>query len=114
MTTHRANQVWTLDTPPTRLTKGFAYLTAVVDWACRKVLAAELAITLEACHVVDLLEETFRRYGTPEIVNTDQGSRQVNIPRQSRGLYVVNRSKRYVGSLTRPQFNSRLKAAFSS
>jgi len=28
----------------------------------------------------------------------------VNIPRQSRGLYFVSRSKRLVGSLTRPQF----------
>jgi putative transposase len=50
------------------------YLTAVVDWASRKVLAAKIAITLEACHAVDVLQEAFRRYGTPEIVNTDQGS----------------------------------------
>jgi putative transposase len=55
--------------------KVFAYLTAVVDWASRKVLAAKLAITLEASHAVDVLHDAFRRYGTPEIVNTDQGSR---------------------------------------
>jgi putative transposase len=74
MTITRANQVWALDTTYIRLAKGFAYLTAVVDWASRKVLAAKLAITLEACHAVDVLEDAFRRYGTPEIVNTDQGS----------------------------------------
>jgi transposase InsO family protein len=65
---------WPLTTTYIRLAKGFAYLTAVVDWASRKVLAAKLAITLEACHAVDVLQEAFRRYGTPEIVNTDQGS----------------------------------------
>ncbi len=74
MAIHRSNQVWALDTTYIRLAKGFAYLTAVVDWASRKVLAAKLAITLEACHAVDVLQEAFRRYGTPEIVNTDQGS----------------------------------------
>jgi len=74
MTITRANQVWALDTTYIRLAKGFAYLTAVVDWASRKVLAAKLAITLEACHAVDVLQDAFRRYGTPETVNTDQGS----------------------------------------
>jgi putative transposase len=74
MTITRANQVWALDTTYIHLAKGFAYLTAVVDWASRKVLAAKLAITLEACHAVDVLQDAFRRYGTPEIVNTDQGS----------------------------------------
>jgi len=74
MTITRANQVWALDTTYIPLAKGFAYLTAVVDRASRKVLAAKLAITLEAYHVVDVLQDAFRRYGTPEIVNTDQGS----------------------------------------
>ena len=70
----RSNQVWALDTTYIPMAKGFVYLTAVVDWASRKVLASKIAITLEACHAVDVLQEAFRRYGTPEIVNTDQGS----------------------------------------
>lgn len=74
MAIDHANQVWALDTTYIPLAKGFAYLTAVVDWASRKVLAAKLAITLEACHAVEVLEQAFRRYGTPKIVNTDQGS----------------------------------------
>jgi putative transposase len=71
---NRANQVWALDTTYIPMDKGFVYLTAVVDWASRKVLAAKVAITLEACHAVDVLQETFIRHGRPEIVNTDQGS----------------------------------------
>ena len=56
------------------MAKGFVYLIAVVDWASRKVLAAKVTITLEACHAVDVLQEAFNRHGTPAIVNTDQGS----------------------------------------
>jgi putative transposase len=74
LTIDQANQVWALDTTYIPMAKGFVYLTAVVDWASRKVLAAKVAITLEACHAVDVLQEAFNRHGTPEIVNTDQGS----------------------------------------
>jgi len=74
LTINRANQVWALDTTYIPMAKGFVYLTAVVDWASRKVLAAKVATTLETCHAVDVLQEAFTRYGTPEMVNTDQGS----------------------------------------
>ncbi|MDH6153287.1 MULTISPECIES: IS3 family transposase [Paraburkholderia] len=70
MTINRANQVWALDTS----SRGFVYLIAVVDWASRKVLAHRVAITMEAMHAVEALEEAFAKYGQPEIVNTDQGS----------------------------------------
>jgi putative transposase len=70
----RANQVWALDTTYIPMAKGYVYLTAVVDWASRKVLAAKIAITLESCHAVDVLKEAFTQHGQPEIVNTDQGS----------------------------------------
>jgi putative transposase len=70
---NRSNQVWALDTTYIAMAKGFVYLTAVVDVASRKVLAHRVAITLEAVHVKDVIEEAFSRYGTPEIVNTDQG-----------------------------------------
>ena len=71
---NRANQVWALDTTYIPMAKGFVYLTAVMDWASRKVLASTVAITLEACHAVEVLQEAFTRHGTPEIVNTDHGS----------------------------------------
>jgi len=69
-----ANQVWALDTTYIPMARGFVYLTCVIDWISRKVLAAKVAITLEACHAVDVLNEAFARYGWPQIVNTDQGS----------------------------------------
>lgn len=56
------------------MARGFAYLTAVVDAASRKVPAHKVAITLEACHAKEVIEQAFLRHGVPEIVNTDQGS----------------------------------------
>jgi putative transposase len=74
MTLNRANQVWALNTSYIPMARGFVYLTAVVDWASRKVLAHRVAITLEAIHAVEALEEAIAKYGEPEVVNTDQAS----------------------------------------
>ena len=70
----RANQVWALDTTYIPMARGFVYLTAVVDVVSRRVLAHKVAITLEAVHAKEVIEQAFARYGAPEIVNTDQGS----------------------------------------
>jgi putative transposase len=70
----RANQVWALDTTYIPMARGFVYLTAVVDVASRRVLAHKVAVTLEASHAKEVVEQAFARHGTPEIVNTDQGS----------------------------------------
>lgn len=70
----RANQVWALDTTYIPMARGFVYLTAVVDVASRRVLAHRVAITLEAIHAKEVIEQALAKYGTPEIVNTDQGS----------------------------------------
>ena len=70
----RSNHVWALDTTYIPMKQGNVNLTAVLDWASRKVLAHKVAITLEASHAVDVLQEALTKYGLPEIVNTDQGS----------------------------------------
>jgi predicted signal transduction protein with EAL and GGDEF domain len=56
------------------MARGFVHLTPVVDVASRRVLAHKVAITLEACHAREVIEQALARWGTPEIVNTDQGS----------------------------------------
>ena len=70
----RSNQVWALDTTYIPMARGFVYLTAVVDVASRRVLTHKGAITLEACHARESIEQAFAHCGTPDIVNTDQGS----------------------------------------
>lgn len=70
----RANQVWATDITYLPMAKGFCYLVAIMDWASRKVLAWRLSNTLDASFCTEALEEAIRRFGTPEIFNTDQGS----------------------------------------
>ncbi len=74
MTIDRANQVWAMDMTYIPMAHGFVYLTAVLDWATRKVLAWRLSNSMAADACVDALEEAIHNYGAPEIMNTDQGS----------------------------------------
>ncbi len=69
----RPNQVWSTDITYIRLTHGFVYLVAVIDWYSRKVLSWRISNTLDTAFCVDCLEEALQRYGNPEIFNTDQG-----------------------------------------
>jgi len=73
LTIDRANQVWCSDITYIPLAKGFIYLVAIMDWHSRAVLAWRLSNTLHADFCVDALEEALRRFGRPEIFNTDQG-----------------------------------------
>jgi len=70
----RPNQVWAMDITYIAMARGFVYLTAVVDWFSRRVLAWRLSITMEAAFCIEALQQALSRYGTPEIFNTDQGS----------------------------------------
>lgn len=70
----RANHVWCSDITYIPMAKGFCYLTAIMDWASRKVLSWRLSNTLDNSFCIDALEEAIVRYGTPDIFNTDQGS----------------------------------------
>ena len=68
------NQVWAMDTTYIPMRRGFVYLTVVLDWATRRVLAWRLSNSLGADVAVAALEEALTKYGVPEIMNTDQGS----------------------------------------
>ena len=70
----RPNQVWAMDITYVPMAKGFVYLTVVLDWFSRRVLAWRLSITMEAAFCVEALEEALARHGKPDIFNTDQGS----------------------------------------
>lgn len=68
----RIDQVWSTDISYIKIGKGFAYLTAVIDWFSRYVLSWRLSNTLENTFCVDVLEEALN-ISKPEIFNTDQG-----------------------------------------
>ncbi|WP_221065691.1 IS3 family transposase [Methylomagnum ishizawai] len=74
LTIDQPNRVWALDITYIPMARGFVYLCVVLDWASRKVLAHRVSICMDASFCVEALEEALRRYGPPDIVNTDQGS----------------------------------------
>ena len=69
----RANHVWAMDISYIPMRKGFVYLAAVLDWATRRVLSWRLSNTLTTDFCLDAVAEALKRYGIPEIFNTDQG-----------------------------------------
>jgi putative transposase len=70
----RPNQVWSTDITYIRLSRGFVYLVAIIDWYSRQVLSWRLSNTMDAGFCVDCLEDAITNYGVPEIFNSDQGS----------------------------------------
>lgn len=70
----RPNQVWSTDITYIRVQGGFVYLTAILDWYSRYVLAWELSNTMDVQFCLVALERALRRHGKPDIFNTDQGS----------------------------------------
>ncbi|MGL1904385.1 MAG: DDE-type integrase/transposase/recombinase, partial [Fibrobacterales bacterium] len=66
-------QVWTSDITYIRVQGGFLYLTAVMDWATRKILSWRLSNTMDTSFCVETLNEALLFYPHPEVFNTDQG-----------------------------------------
>jgi len=70
----RANQVWATDITYIPMRKGFMYLIAIIDIHSRYVLNWSVSNTMDAQWCKEALEEAIALHGTPEIINTDQGS----------------------------------------
>lgn len=68
----RPNQVWGIDITYIRLTHGFVYLVAIIDWFSRYVLSWAVSVTLDVSFCLGALEEALRS-GKPDICNSDQG-----------------------------------------
>jgi len=68
------NQVWSTDITYIRLKHGFVYLVAIMDWYSRAVLSWRLSNTMDTSFCCDALNEALKKYGSPDIFNTDQGS----------------------------------------
>jgi putative transposase len=70
----QAGQVWAADITYLPMARGFCYLTAIMDWASRRVLAFRVSNTLDASFCIEALEEALERFDAPDIFNTDQGA----------------------------------------
>lgn len=69
----RVNQVWGTDITYIRMACGFVYLTVFMDWYTRFILSWRLSTTLERAFCLEAATEAMDQYGSPEIVNQDQG-----------------------------------------
>jgi putative transposase len=72
VTVDRPDQAWASDISYVRLTHGFVYLAAILDWHSRYVLSWELSTTLDTGFCLEALRKALR-VSKPEIFNTDQG-----------------------------------------
>lgn len=69
----QCNQVWSTDITYIPMAKGFMYLTAVIDWYSRYVLAWDVSNSMDTEFCVNVLDRSLEKQ-KPEIFNTDQGS----------------------------------------
>lgn len=70
----RPNQVWSTDITYIKTPGGFMYLTSIIDVYSRKVLSWELSNTMSKDFCISCFKKAVKDFGTPEIINTDQGS----------------------------------------
>ena len=66
----RPNQVWQY----IPMHRGFMYLVAVIDVYSRKTMNRSVSNTMPAAWCTEVLEDTIKKYGKPEIHNSGQGS----------------------------------------
>lgn len=69
----RPCQVFSADITYIRMTRGFLYLVAIIDWYSRFVLDWQLSITMEADFCIETLSRVLDQTRC-DIFNTDQGS----------------------------------------
>lgn len=69
----RVDQVWSADITYIRLTEGFVYLVAIIDWFSRYVLDWQISTTLDSDFCIETLARVLAT-GKCEIFNVDQGA----------------------------------------
>jgi len=73
VTVVRPDQAWCTDITYVRITGGFVYLTAIMDWHSRYVLSWEISTSMDTRFCIMALDRALAK-ATPEIFNSDQGS----------------------------------------
>lgn len=68
------NHVWSTDISYIPMAHGFMFLIAIIDVYSRAIMAWGLYNTMEKENVLEVLDNAINAHGTPEIINSDQGS----------------------------------------
>ena len=73
LTINKPNMVWSTDITYIPMKHGFLYLSAIIDWYSRYIVAWEISNSLDVSFCVETLEKALEK-NKPQIFNTDQGS----------------------------------------
>lgn len=68
------NIAWSIDITYIPMSKGFLYLTAIIDVYSRMIVGWGLHNNLDSANSREVLLKAIQKYGKPEIVNSDQGA----------------------------------------
>ena len=68
------NHVWQTDITYVPMSKGFMYLTAIIDVHSRYIVGWDLCNTMDAQWCKETVERAVEKHGVPDIINTDQGA----------------------------------------
>lgn len=71
---NKPNQVWSIDISYVGTPTGFVYLTAIIDWYSRYIVGYSISNTLQSDVVIRTIKDAVKKYGKPDILNSDQGS----------------------------------------
>lgn len=74
------DQVWATDITYIKMPLGFVYLVALIDVYSRYIVGWRLCNTLDVGFCLEMLEESLKNGGVPDILNTDQGSQFTSGP----------------------------------
>lgn len=71
---NQPNTVWSIDITYIKVESSYCYLAAIIDWYSRKILSYRISNTMEVDFCIEALEEALKKYGKPDVFNSDQGS----------------------------------------
>lgn len=69
-----SNQAWCIDITYVPMSHGFMFLTAIIDVYSRYIVGWGLSNSLDGENSLKVLRNAISVHGTPEIINSDQGS----------------------------------------
>src|SRR5690625_297241 len=70
----RVKQVWQIDIGCIPMEAGLVYLVAIIDVYSRFIVGWYISNSMQAGWVVETLKGAIARYGSPRIINSDQGT----------------------------------------
>ena len=71
---NQPNKVWSTDITYIKVKGSYVYFVGLIDWYSRKILSYRLSNTMDTSFCIEALDEAVKKYGKPDIFNSDQGS----------------------------------------